>query len=114
MPKPILQRLEDFATLAKGWNGYEAMPIPEKAIDRAKDGLSSPPFINIELEVFPTARKSIQAELEHDCGSYFELEFFASKTSLLYQKVDGSEIDIDDVDQEAIEKYFGDFCTRLV
>ena len=68
------------------WNGYGADPIPQNVISIVKKML---PFLNKDVEIFPTADQSIQLEVDIVGEGYFEcviqkdgsIEFFSDPAS---------------------------------
>jgi hypothetical protein len=76
---------DELANLETNWNGYGALPIPQKCIDDAKAFLN---FDSDEWEIFPTGRESIQIEWEENNGEYWEIEIFTDKVGYLHMKDD--------------------------
>lgn len=65
------EKLSYISHLSKGWNGYNADPIPSsvvKHMERILKGICKQP------DIFPTADDSIQFEYEKSDGSYLEFE----------------------------------------
>ena len=61
----LCAKIDKYAELSDGWNGYDALPIPVKTIASAKQFLQNMLADHIDLEgweVFPTGRESIQFE----------------------------------------------------
>jgi hypothetical protein len=75
----IQERIRSFKDLKDGWDGYSAKPIPDKVIERAL--ILSQIINNGLIEVFPTARESIQFETKTD-KNYIEIEVFYDKIEL--------------------------------
>ena len=79
-----VKRLESIESTccANNWNGYGADPIPQNVISTVKKML---PFLNKDVEIFPTADQSIQLEIDIVGEGYFEcviqkdgsIEFFS-------------------------------------
>ena len=67
----LKSRIDEFAGLEQGWNGYNAPPIPEMVIERSRRFASA---LKKEAEVFPTGRESIQFEFDN-----MEIEIFESE-----------------------------------
>ncbi|WP_144603640.1 hypothetical protein [Algoriphagus algorifonticola] len=75
-----IQKLEGFKNLGFDWNGNKAEPFSEDLIEKAKSVLFT---LNVQPEVFPTARKSIQFEYEKENGDYLEFEIFEDSAKFL-------------------------------
>ena len=84
----IVKRLESIVSTCcvSNWNGYGADPIPQNVISIVKKML---PFLNKDVEIFPTADQSIQLEVDIVGEGYFEcviqkdgsIEFFSDPAS---------------------------------
>ena len=84
----IVERLESIVSTCcvSNWNGYGADPIPQNVISIVKKML---PFLNKDVEIFPTADQSIQLEVDIVGEDYFEcviqkdgsIEFFSDPAS---------------------------------
>ena len=84
----IVKKLDNIASTCcvSNWNGYGADPIPQNVISIVKNML---PFLNKDVEIFPTADQSIQLEVDIVGEGYFEcviqkdgsLEFFSAPAS---------------------------------
>ncbi|MCH8567603.1 MAG: hypothetical protein LAT67_05040 [Balneolales bacterium] len=100
--KAIL-KLEDFKSLETGWDGYGAEPIDEELIEKVTSY-----FLNndIDANVFPTLRKSIQIEKFIDDDNFVEVEFMLSGIELYacYNGVEQSKV----ISEDEIIKYFND------
>jgi hypothetical protein len=83
-----VKRLESIVSTCcvSNWNGYGADPIPQNVISTVKKML---PFLNKDVEIFPTADQSIQLEIDIVGEGYFEcviqkdgsIEFFSDPAS---------------------------------
>jgi hypothetical protein len=79
----LLIEINDYCKFVKGWNGYDAEPIPIKVVENAKVVLENL-LDNDDIEVFPTARDSIQFEYE-DNKKYVEIEIFGNSVKIYYE-----------------------------
>ena len=96
----LKSRIDEFAGLEQGWNGYNAPPIPEMVIERSRRFASA---LKKEAEVFPTGRESIQFEFDN-----MEIEIFESEVELLQESTFAEDpyectLNLD----EAIDKHTG-------
>lgn len=69
-----LKRLEEISNLSDGWNDSEARSFPSEFLIYVRGILSS---LEIDPDIFPTARGSIQLEYNNTSGDYLEFEIFA-------------------------------------
>lgn len=76
------QILISFQTLKKNWNGNNADPIDKEVIDHAFKIIS---LIDVQPEIFPTARNSVQIEYNIS-NTYVEFEIFSDKILYLTDK----------------------------
>jgi hypothetical protein len=91
-------------SLEKGWNGYGADPIPRTAIDMAREIVDE--IRDARLDVFPTARESVQIECENDEGDYIEAEVYGdSSIHLFILNADGSVIERDIDREECVDRF---------
>ena len=84
----IVKKLDNIVSTCcvRNWNGYGADPIPQNVINTVKKML---PFLNKDVEIFPTANQSIQLEVDIVGEGYFEcviqkdgsIEFFSDPAS---------------------------------
>lgn len=82
-------KLCSFRRLLKGWDGYDAEPIPDTIINRAQSFLLC---LDSQPKVFPTGRGSIQAEYYLDDENHVEIEIFNDHYSV-YKISQGNEIE---------------------
>ena len=75
-----LKTIKDISKLEFDWNGYGANPINKKAIKLSKDIIM---ILDVQPDIFPTARQSIQMEYRTENGSYLEFEIFEDKITTL-------------------------------
>lgn len=79
----IFSRIESFRQLEEDWNGYGASPLPDDVLNIAR-GLATRDLVSdLNPEVFPTGRQSIQFEFRNERGDEAELEIFSRDDSLL-------------------------------
>ena len=91
-----MNKLEQIADLEQDWNGYGAEPIAPEVIDNVKRTIAylENKYVFVKWEMFPTARDSVQLELNLK-DNYIEVEVFDDHLSLF---ADGrNSIDIDEV-----------------
>lgn len=69
-----LKRLEEISNLPDGWNDSEARSFPSEFLIYVRGILFS---LEIDPDIFPTARGSIQLEYNNTSGDYLEFEIFA-------------------------------------
>lgn len=71
-----LVRLEEIKSLPDNWNGNGAKMFSPKFISYVRAILTN---LDVEPDVFPTARDSIQLEYENSTGDYLEFEIFEDR-----------------------------------
>lgn len=94
-----MNKLEQMAKLDSDWNGYDSESISPEVIDNVKRTLDYLENKNVFVmwELFPTARNSIQLEVDFK-GNYIEVEIFDDHLSLF---IDGkSSIDLEEASLE--------------
>ena len=97
----IQSRIDEFANLEKGWNGYNAPPIPESVVNRSRRFADALEEKQNEGGVFPTGRETIQFEFED-----MEIEIFETFVEILHESTFGDEPNVFSLTlEEAIEKY---------
>lgn len=69
-------KLESFRAFVKGWDGYDALPIPAQVINKTMSLLE---HVNVPTQVFPTGRESIQVEIFVDEDNQLEIEVFKNR-----------------------------------
>src|ERR1700754_603490 len=90
-----VQKIEAFGQLAPGWNGYDAEPISADII-RACTGYIKQ--LDIQPDIFPTARNSVQFEYEYHDGRYLEVEIFENdQISVFRVDSNGQEFEEDNI-----------------
>lgn len=95
-------KLQSFRELKKGWNGYDADPLPGTLIDRALALLNEPRIMYFIPEVFPTARDSIQFEYRRPEGGYLEVEIFKDTFAMYMEDGKGLVEERDNMSREVI------------
>lgn len=76
------KRMQEIAQLEKGWDGYNARPIPKSVMSRTWDLLAVLPR---GAKIFPTGRSSVQIEYHQD-DDYFELEITSASYEIYSMK----------------------------
>lgn len=71
-----LKRLTEIKNLPDNWNDNNAKKFSAKFISYVRTILT---HLEIEPDVFPTARDSIQLEYENSAGDYLEFEIFEDR-----------------------------------
>ena len=108
----MMNNLDSFVDLEKGWNGHGADPIPDRVIEKARDILSLDIFKKHIPFVCPVARDSIQIEWEKKDKDYFEFEIFIDKVNGMRMFPDESHINYEEISitkmLELIKGFFGD------
>ena len=99
-----LKKLDDFSRLDTGWNCYDAKLIPKELIKQTKTVIR---VLDVQPDIFPTARESIQIEFDNE-GDYLEFEIFEGNKVVMYQEKDGNEI-VEEIRCEDIRKKVDDF-----
>ena len=100
-------QFNDIENLQKNWNSYGAEPVPRKAVDVAREIVNT--IRDARLEVFPTARESVQIECENDEGDYMEAEIYGDESIHMFiLNADGSVVERD-VDREECVNRFREF-----
>lgn len=74
-----LERLNGIRAFKKDWNGYDAEPIPEDIINRCEEIVK---LLDMQLELFPTGRETIQFEHDFEDETYIEFEIFKDKVGV--------------------------------
>lgn len=92
--KDLTDKITCFSVLKHNWNNNGAEPITEDVVIKATSVLSFfHKYINT-LEVFPTARNSIQFEYENEKYKQIELEVFSDHIEyFVCDKKDSFEVD---------------------
>ncbi len=75
-----IKRIEEIASLEYDWNGYGASPFSHGLIAKCKEIVKN---LEIQPQIYPTGRKSIQFQYELSDRSYLEFEIFEDKTLCL-------------------------------
>lgn len=75
-----IEQIKMISSLEFDWNGYGSPPVPESVINLSIDIINT---LDIQPEIFPTARKSIQFEYHKKDKSYLEFEIYESKITIL-------------------------------
>ncbi len=92
------EKLEALAELPRGWNGYDADPIPDLVIRRAIKILGQ---LEIQPEIYPTGRGSVQFEYD-DGDRSLEIEIFFDTIEYLEVKSDGEMEEWEDKDINSV------------
>lgn len=72
----LMNRLDSFAQLESGWNGYDAEP-PGESVNSAREIVArNGPHRMSGWEIFPTGRRSVQLECSSP-DAYTEIEIYA-------------------------------------
>lgn len=103
-----LERLNSFRFLRPGWNGYDADPLDDAVISRARDVLLKTWFLKHNPEIFPTARDSIQFEYRREDGGYLEVEIYGDSFGV-YLSAGGKETEKDGLSRDEITAMIRDF-----
>lgn len=74
-----LDRLQDFRAFQKNWNGENADPFSTNLINRCEEIVE---LLDYDMEIFPTARSTIQFENWFLSKSYIEFEIYHNKVGL--------------------------------
>lgn len=94
----LKKRLERLSELnEKGWDGYEALPIPDLSIANTVTLLNNISFSD-DVELYPTGEASIQLEYypSKTCPSDVGAEFEIFENNVLYSSVRNGEWVIED------------------
>lgn len=107
----ILETLDSFRSLDRDWNGYDAKPIPETIISRAKRFYEL--FEFKPDQVVPTGRETVQFEWytfpESSDLSYIEIEVFEDRLESLYESSGSYAESPDGETEESIIQTFNDW-----
>jgi len=71
-----LTKLHEYSQLEKNWDSEGAKPFAKKLINYAWEIIIK---LDIQPEIFPTMRESIQLEYEKDNGDYLEFEIYEDR-----------------------------------
>ena len=105
-----LKLLESFVQLPENWNGYGAKGFTAPLVSLAKEILNS---LEVQPDVFPTGRESIQFEYEKCNGEYLEFEIFnKSDIQVFIVKENGDEYE-DLVEVNDVNRWVGRFYGRV-
>lgn len=77
--KECLNRIEKIRLFKDNWNGYGAKRIPDKVLDKTIAFLKLMNF-QLEPQLTPTGRESIQIEWETKETGYVEIEIYEDYT----------------------------------
>lgn len=105
-----IERLNAIRAFEKDWNGYGSEPIPEDIINRCEEIVK---LLDMQLELFPTGRETIQFEHEFKDKTYIEFEIFKDKVGVLlvpkrkYEK--GIDIDLYITEPKQISFFINEF-----
>ena len=75
-----LFRLDEIAELEENWNGYGAKAFSQKLIEKCKGIIYD---LEVQPNIFPTGRQSVQFQYELEDRSYLEFEIFEENVSCL-------------------------------
>lgn len=75
-----LKRLNDILSLEADWNGYGGSPISSTIVDAATEIVKQ---LQVQPEIFPTGRATVQIEYNSDDRSYFEAELYENAAGIL-------------------------------
>ena len=105
--KENLEKIQNISQLKDDWNGNGASAVKDTLIKKMKYLILR---LNIQPEIFPTARGSIQFEYEKETGEYLEFELFDTRLEVLTMGSDGNNYSYDmDIDIEEINKVVDKF-----
>ena len=75
-----INTINSFQNLEPNWNYNDAQAISKAVVTKTIKIIKS---LDLQPEVFPTGRNSIQIEFEKENGDYLEFEFFENSTFYL-------------------------------
>ena len=105
--KENLEKIQDISELKDNWNGNGASAFNDTLIQKMKYLILR---LNVQPEIFPTARGSIQFEYEKETGEYLEFELFDTRLEVLTMGSDGNNYSYDmSIDIEEINKVIDEF-----
>lgn len=78
--KKNIDLINNLKEMPDNWNGYGANKLSDSVINSA---LSAIYFLDVQPDVFPTGRNSIQFEYEKSNGDYLEFEIFSDHITML-------------------------------
>lgn len=102
----IYEQIEAIKNLEDNWNDNGASKFSESLILQAKKIIDDFPN-EFEIEVFPTARDSIQFEYETE-NVYLEFELFEKNASVYFSNDIRTLLDLDNIDTVFALKLFID------
>ena len=104
----FIERLEEFKSLKENWNGYNAKPIPGKALINArKVCLSVMRQTGICLEVYPLSTGGVQLEYkDYDLAAIYENRF-------IFIGINSKNLNDFSSDYDGIEMDCFDLCEKL-
>lgn len=79
--------LNSIQLLERNWNDNEAEPFSDDLISKTKEIL---PSLEVQPQIFPTARNSIQLEYEKENNDYLEFEIY--EDSIMYYQEKSQEV----------------------
>ena len=99
-----IQKILKFKDLPLNWNGNDAEPFDKSFVKMVANIVS---ILELQPEVFPTARQSVQLEYEKENGDYLEFEIFENQI-IMYQEKGGKEKE-KTVNKNELNKIIRDF-----
>ena len=94
------EKLMSYSSLEKGWNGYDAEPIPASVIDKTRNFLMQLPF---QPNIVPTGRQTIQIDYDLDKDDFIEIEIFENSI-LMYYELKGKVFEAEVSEKDAVNK----------
>lgn len=105
------EKIKAISKLEKNWNGNGADRFSKKLIKVAYEIIDN---LEMQPEIFPTARDSIQLEYENSSKDYLEFEIFKDKIKMFSYKNDGSEETTKDIDSNQLNNIISKFYERQI
>lgn len=86
-----ISTLSSFSQLRKGWDSYDAEPLEKELIEFCKFLVTRLPK-NMQPDIFPTPRGTIQLEYEREDGRYLEVEVSSERLEVYGSDAQGKTV----------------------
>lgn len=102
-----LKRLEEISKLPDNWNERGSNKVSTDLLDYVKNILA---VLDVEPNIFPTARDSIQLEYENSAGDYLEFEIFEDRKIKKFFYGSDGKTSTDFVSESQLNGIVNQFC----
>lgn len=105
-----LKKIEEIAQLKDNWNGNGARAFEQKLLDTVKNIIM---FLDVQLEVFPTAYNTLQLEYDKEDGAHMEIEINSERQAEVYrimpdtdEKTEQIELNVQNINK-VVKQFYG-------